>query len=155
MFGIRMNDTGEEGVNVYEAYIDRLPGIHIQTDTPDGIGGRINLFKFSSLSVSNNYYTRNSNLGLLTVNSTWDGETKDSTFIFYPGEPTLYDEVTYLKNNQKFYQYCFNRTSQSTQPGPATDKTFVEGGGGGLSVAVPIANTVLQAAVRRGSDTDY
>ena len=32
---------------------------------------------------------------------------------------------------------------------------FVEGGGGGLSVAVPIANTVLQAAVRRGTELDY
>ena len=32
---------------------------------------------------------------------------------------------------------------------------FVEQGGGGLSVASPIANTVLQAAVRRGSDTEY
>ena len=32
---------------------------------------------------------------------------------------------------------------------------FVEHGGGGLSVAVPIANTVLQAAVRRGTDMDF
>ena len=32
---------------------------------------------------------------------------------------------------------------------------FVEGGGGGLSVAVPIANTVMQAAVRRGTELDY
>ncbi len=32
---------------------------------------------------------------------------------------------------------------------------FVEHGGGGLSVATPIANTVLQAAVRRGTDMEY
>ncbi|MBR2799896.1 MAG: penicillin-binding protein, partial [Oscillospiraceae bacterium] len=32
---------------------------------------------------------------------------------------------------------------------------FVDHGGGGLSVAVPIANTVLQAAVRRGTDMDF
>ena len=32
---------------------------------------------------------------------------------------------------------------------------FVENGGGGLSVATPIANTVLQAAVRRGTDMEY
>ena len=32
---------------------------------------------------------------------------------------------------------------------------FVEQGGGGLSVATPIANTVLQALVRRGTDMEY
>ena len=32
---------------------------------------------------------------------------------------------------------------------------FVENGGGGLSVATPIANTVLQAAMRRGTDMEY
>ena len=32
---------------------------------------------------------------------------------------------------------------------------FVEHGGGGLSVAVPVANTVLQAAVRRGTEMDF
>ena len=32
---------------------------------------------------------------------------------------------------------------------------FVENGGGGLSVASPIANTVLQAALRRGTDMEY
>ena len=32
---------------------------------------------------------------------------------------------------------------------------FVERGGGGLSVATPIANTVLQAAMRRGTDMEY
>ncbi len=32
---------------------------------------------------------------------------------------------------------------------------FVENGGGGLSVASPIANTVLQAAIRRGTDMEY
>ena len=32
---------------------------------------------------------------------------------------------------------------------------FVENGGGGLSVATPIANTVLQALVRRGTDMEY
>ncbi|MBR3585273.1 MAG: penicillin-binding protein, partial [Oscillospiraceae bacterium] len=32
---------------------------------------------------------------------------------------------------------------------------FVEQGGGGLSVATPIANTVLQAAMRRGTDMEY
>ena len=32
---------------------------------------------------------------------------------------------------------------------------FVEQGGGGLSVATPIANTVLQAAMRRGTDMEF
>lgn len=151
---LKDRETEEGGTDRFEDFADALPGIYLQTDTPDGIGGRINLFNFSSLTVSNNYYTRNSNLGLLTVNSTWDGVQKDSTFIFYPGEPDLYDEVTYLNNNQKFYQYCFNRTSQSTQPGPATDKILVEGGGGlkPVILASELQEKTTEAIVAKGGD---
>lgn len=120
----------EDAIDRYDDFVEKLPGIYIQTDTPDGIGGRINLFNFSCLEVSSNYYVRNSNVALLKVNSTWEGVQKDSTFLFVPGEPTFYQESEYLNNNRKFYQYCFNRTSQSTQPGPVTDKILVEGGGG-------------------------
>jgi hypothetical protein len=120
----------DEGIDKYDELIAALPGIHIRTNEPEGIGGRINMFKFSSLSVSNNYYVQNSNFGRLTVNSTWNGVQKDSTFLIIAGEPELYDEEEYVDNNSKFYQYCFNRTTQSTVEGPAMDKVLVEGGGG-------------------------
>ena len=124
------DQLNEDGIDRYKDIVAAMPGIHIRTDAPEGIGGRINMFNLSCLSVSNNYYYRNNNLGMLVVNSTWNGVQKDSTFIIIPGEPELYDEAAYLTNNTKFSQYCFNRTTQSTQSGPATQKVLVEGGGG-------------------------
>ena len=117
-------------INYYQTWIDELPGIYLSMDAPEGNGGRINLFNFSCLSVESNYYVRNSNLGLLTVHSTWDGVAKDSTFIFIPGETAFYDEVTYLSNNTSFDQYCFNRTTHETVEGKAEGNIVVEGGGG-------------------------
>ena len=150
-------DTEEEqGLSRYDDFLERLPGIYLSTDSPDGLGGRINLFNFSCLSVSNNYYTRNNNLGRLTVNSTWNGVQKDSTFLFIPGEPEFYDENYYTNNNLKFYQYCFNRTSQSTQPGPATDKILVEGGGGlkPVILASELQDKTVAAILEKGGDPE-
>ena len=114
----------------FEEFVAKIPGIHLRTDTPDGIGGRINMFDFSCLSVSSNYYVRNNNVGVLKVRSTWNGVQKDSTFLVIPGETELINETEYLTNNTKFYQYCFNRTTQSTTAGPAQGSIMVEGGGG-------------------------
>ncbi|MBQ9702772.1 MAG: hypothetical protein IJV63_07280, partial [Bacteroidales bacterium] len=140
----------------YDEMMDMMPGIYLSTDVPEGLGGRINLFHFSSLSVSNNYYVRNSNVGKLVVNSEWDGERKDSTFLIYPGEPELYDEVEYIDNNTKFYQYCFNRTTQSTIPGAVTDKIYVEGGGGLKPVvrAQELQELTRLAVLAEGGDPD-
>lgn len=145
-----------EGIDLYDSYVEKLPGIYIQTDTPNGIGGRINLFEFPCLEVVNSKYTQNSNLAILKVNSTWDGEAKDSSFVFVPGEPVFYDEVYFTDNNQKFTQYCFNRTSQSTQPGPATDKVLVEGGGGlkPVILASELKEKTSQAIREKGGDPE-
>jgi len=114
----------------YNDYLDALPGIYIETEVPEGNGGRINMFQLSCLSVENNYYYRNSNVGLLKVNSEWNGVRKDSLFMFIPGEAEFVQETNYLSNNQKFAQYSFNRTSHSTAAGAPTNKLLVEGGGG-------------------------
>ncbi|MBQ9410638.1 MAG: hypothetical protein IJU21_03410 [Bacteroidales bacterium] len=114
----------------YKEYVKRLPGIYIETDTPEGEGGRINMFGFSCLSVSNNYYYRNNNVALLKVNAEWNGARKDSTFLFVPGEQSFVDEAGALRNNQKFYQYCFNRTSHSTTECDPGAELLVEGGTG-------------------------
>lgn len=114
----------------YEDYVYALPGIYIETDTPSGIGGRINLIELSCLSVSDGYYTRNNNIGLLTIRSTYDGVRKDTTFLFIPGEPMFYDEATYISEQQKFSQYVLNHCTHETVDGPATDRILIEGGGG-------------------------
>lgn len=114
----------------FDEFVAKIPGIHLRTDVPEGIGGRINMFDFSCLSVSSNYYVRNNNVGVLKVHSTWNGVQKDSTFLVIPGETEFINESEYLTDNTKFYQYCFNRTTQSTTAGPAQEYITVEGGGG-------------------------
>ena len=154
---IRQNVTDAElYLDKYDEIVDMMPGIYLSTDVPEGLGGRINLFHFSSLTVSNNYYVRNNNVGKLVVNSEWDGERKDSTFLVYPGEPELYDEAGYVENNTKFYQYCFNRTTQSTIPGAVTDKIYVEGGGGLKPVvrAQELQKLTRLAVLAEGGDPD-
>ena len=141
-------------INKYSDYIKEVPGIYIETDIPEGIGGRINLFELSILSVSSNYYTRNNNAAMLTVNSSYNGVRKDTTFLFVPGEPTFYDEADYLNNNQKFYQYAFNRTGHEAPEGVAVDEIRIEGGGGLKPVipAAPLREKVVQAISERGGD---
>ena len=150
------DQENEDGIDQYDELIAALPGIHIRTNEPEGLGGRINMFKFSCLSVSSNYYTRNNNFGRLTVNSTWNGVQKDSTFLIVPGEPELYDEATYVNNNTKFYQYCFNRTTQSSVQGPVTDKITVEGGGGlkPVILARELQAKTREAIAAMGGDPD-
>ena len=117
-------------IDMYDDWVEALPGIHLAMDAPEGNGGRINLFDFSCMSVSSGYYLRNNNVGILKVHSTWKGVQKDSSFLFIPGERAFYDEVDYQAKNSKFDQYCFNRTTHSTTAGPAAAELLVEGGGG-------------------------
>lgn len=156
VFRERVKDESVPHIDQYDEYISELPGIHIETDHPTTPGGRINLFKFSALSVSNNQYVRNSNIALLKVNSTWNGVQKDSTFLFVPGEPEFVDEVYYSDNNQKFYQYCFNRTAHTTLEGQATDHIWVEGGGGlkPVILARELQEKTSAAVAREGGKPD-
>ena len=94
-------DRSEDSqVNKYSDFIKAVPGIYIESDKPEGNGGRINLFELSILSVSSNYYYRNNNVATLTVRSTYDGVRKDTSFLFIPGEAGFYDEASYLDNTR-------------------------------------------------------
>ena len=50
--------------------------------------------------------------------------------MFIPGEPEFVDEASAIRNNRKFYQYCFNRTSHSTVETAPGATLLVEGGTG-------------------------
>ena len=139
-------------INKYSDYIKEVPGIYIETDVPEGIGGRINLFNLSVLSVSSNYYYRNNNVATLTVRTTYNGVQKDTSFLFVPGEPAFYNEAEYLENNTKFYQYAFNRTTHEAPEGEAEEDIRIVGGGG-LKPVIPMAplrEKVVAAIVQRG-----
>ena len=141
-------------VDKYDDFVTQVPGICIETEVPTGEGGRINLFNFSCLSVVNNYYQRNNNVGLLTVNSTWDGEQKDSTFMFIPGETEFVDEEAYLEKNTKFSQYCLNTCGHETLARKADDIILVEGGGGLKPVisALELQKKTREAIIEKGGD---
>lgn len=122
----------EDDLDTIPNYLKRFPGIYIETDLPDGDGGRINIFKLSCLSLSSGYYYRNNNGAWLRINSEYDGVRKDTAFFFIPGEYDFYDEVSLLSDNTAFYQYAFNMTSQESQAlkGVGGQNLWVEGGGG-------------------------
>ena len=149
-----VNRSKESPVDRYKEFVKAVPGIYIETDIPEGNGGRINLFELSLLSVSNNYYYRNNNIATLTVNSIYDGVRKDTSFIFIPGEPAFYNEAEYLDKNQKFYQYAFNHTTHEAPEGVAVDDIRIEGGGGLKPVfpMAPIQEKVREAIVARGGN---
>ena len=150
---VLVDRSGSSPVSKYSDFIKEVPGIYITSDIPEGNGGRINLFNLSILSVnSSSYYQRNANSATLTVSAVYDGVRKDTSFLFVPGEPAFYDEATYLANNQKFYQYAFNRTSHEAPEYTASDWIKVEGGGGLKPVfpAAPIQKKVLAAIAAHG-----
>lgn len=139
----------------YEDYTKALPGIYLETDAPQGNGGRINLFQLSCLSVnSNGYYTRNNNIALLTIRSTYNGVRKDTTFLFIPGEPMFYDEAAYLNDQKKFSQYALNLCTHETTEGPAAEQILIEGGGGLKPVisAKEMREGTLKAIQAQGGD---
>lgn len=141
---------------VFDKYVALVPGIHIAMDEPSGIGGRINLFDLSVMSVSSSQYYLNGNVGVLKVRSTWDGVAKDSTFYFVPGEMSFVDEQYYVDENQKFYQYAFNRTTHSTTETAPAANMYVEGGGGLKPVisAKELREKTLQAITAKGGSPE-
>ena len=148
----------ESGLNAYlkqrmKEYVKVLPGIFIETDIPAGNGGRITLFDLSCLSVSDNYYTRNNNVAILTLHSSWKGVEKDSTFLFIPGEPSFFDESQYILDNERFYQYAYNFTGHETAEGKAGATWRIEGGGGLKPVvkAAELKEKTLAEIAKRGS----
>lgn len=151
---VLMDQSEKATVNKYAEYITAVPGIYIETDVPQGIGGRINLFNLSVLSVNDSYYYRNNNVATLTVRSSYDGERKDTTFLFIPGEPIFYDEGKYLKDNKLFYQYAFNHTTHEAPEGMADKNIYIEGGGGLKPVfpMAPLVEKVKDAIVSRGGN---
>ena len=148
--------VSENGVDRYQDFIQALPGIHLSVDAPEGNGGRINLFELSCLTVASSQYTRNNNVAVLTVNSTWGSETspRDSSFLFIPGEIEFVDEQTYVSNNTKFYQYAFNRTTHATEDCMPTGNILVEGGCGLKPVirAEEIRRKTAESIIAKGGD---
>lgn len=118
-----------------DTFFEKFPGLYIYTDSPSSTGGRINSFDVQMNYNSKSYYLE-SNFGELSINSIFDEEkgAVDTTFFFYYGalEFNPLDSLVTEYSNGTFPQYAINISTHESRPlsGKATDKIYLEGGGG-------------------------
>lgn len=111
-------------------YLKLIPGIYIETETPAGTGGRINMFDLDLEFDSSSYIS--GNYAELKITADYgDRKQVDTSFIFF------YGPSDFIKSGSTEIptQYAFNGSSHASEshynPGvPATDKILVEGGCG-------------------------
>lgn len=133
-FGQKYLDAIEEvGVDDIDKFFERCPGIYIESAAPAGEGGRINMFKVQ-LDYNSEYQYIQGNYARMRYSAEFDGERKDTTLMFYYGVTEFHDIDSLLTNSGtgSFPQYSLNLTSQESEDkvGQATDRIYVEGGGG-------------------------
>lgn len=90
-----------------DEYLKRFPGIFIETNEPEGNGGRINTYGFQ-LGYDNQTKYILGNFAKLCINSEYDGVRKDTTFFFYMGAPEYINIDTLFKDYStgNFPQYA-------------------------------------------------
>jgi len=132
-FGEKYMSMTTEDLEDIDSYLEKFPGIYIDTDAPVGNGGRINMFTLQ-LGYNSKYYYIDGNYAKLNFRSTYDGVCKDTTFFYYFGADDLYDVDSLLNNagDSKFPQYCYDLAGHETRSmeGRAGKEIKIEGGGG-------------------------
>lgn len=111
-------------------YLKLVPGIYMETDSPSGIGGRINMFDLALEFDSNSYIS--GNYAELKVTADYgDRKQVDTSFIFF------YGPSDFIKSGSTEIpvQYAFNGSTHASEPTykggvAAADKIYVEGGCG-------------------------
>ena len=111
-------------------YLKLVPGIYMETEAPEGLGGRINMFDLALEFDSNSYIS--GNYAELKITADY-GERKgvDTSFVFiYGPSDFLTPGSTKIPT-----QYAFNGSTHASEPlytggVAATDKIYVEGGCG-------------------------
>lgn len=121
-------------------YLKKFPGIYLTCEAPAGNGGRFNFFTLGVgyTTDGSTYFYMTGNYAQLSFTSTYDGEVKDTSFLFYYSPPEFQDLDSLVSEEATIPQYAFNVTSQETRAkaGRATDKVLIEGGGG-LKPVIP------------------
>lgn len=122
---------GAEERDSLGCYLEKVPGIYIETENQTVQGGRINMFGLA-LKTSDGYI--DANYAELKISAKYDGVLKDTLFVFYFGPSEL------LKEGVSSYptQYAFNASTNTSveadflEKWNAGDKThiYVEGGSG-------------------------
>jgi hypothetical protein len=111
-------------------YLKHVPGIYIEAETPQGYGGRINMFDIALEFDTNGYIS--GNYAELKITADYgDRKQVDTSFIF------IYGPSDFIPTGSSSVpsQYAFNGSTHAsdalyTEGVPASDKIFVEGGCG-------------------------
>lgn len=132
-FGQKYLSITKDDLKDINTFLQRFPGIYLESETPTRDGGRINIFELQ-LGYNSDYQYIEGNYAKLRYNAEYNGVRKDTTLLFYYGADKFYDIDSLLQHSSKgkFPQYALNLSSHSTSElqGPAADKIYVEGGGG-------------------------
>ena len=160
-FGEKYLKITPDDIKDMKTYLSKFPGIYLETDIPDGEGGRINMLDLQ-MSYDKQNKVVDGNIATLFYSAEFDGVRKDTTLSFYFGPPEFFDLDSLFKaygtngNTGTFPQYALNVTGQDTRDrtGDAQDKIWIEGGGGLKPVisARSLKRQVEAAIVAAGGD---
>ena len=155
-FGRKYLQITKEDVSDMKKFIEKFPGIYIESDVPEGDGGRINMLDVQlSYDAQNKYVS--GNFARLRYSAVFDGVRKDTVMIFYYGAADFFDmDSLFNAYTGTFPQYCLNLTGQQTRDrvGEAGETLWVEGGGGlkPMISAKTLKHQVEQAIAAVGGD---
>lgn len=115
-------------------YVKVLPGIYLSVDDQTSTGGRINLFNLS-IEIQDSYYISGSYAELKFTSTYGTRENVDTSFLFFFGaqDMSIYQEAESMyANDTRTPQYALNLSVHQTGtiPETASDRIYVEGGGG-------------------------
>lgn len=156
-YGKKYFDITSEDLQDMSSYLKKFPGIFIETDSPAGEGGRIDMFKLQ-LDYNSSYGYIQGNYAKLSFSGEYDGERRDSSFLFYYGADKFYDLDSLFKASStgSFPQYALNLSAQETESsvGYAEDEIKIEGGGGLKPVisAKELKRMAEEAIISKGGD---
>lgn len=155
-FGKKYLQLTKDDVADMKTFLSRFPGIYIESDLPEGDGGRINMLDVQLSYDANNKYVKG-NYATLHYSAELNGVRKDTVMIFYYGAADFFDiDSLFNAYTGTFPQYCLNVTGQQTRDraGDAEETIWVEGGGGLKPVisARSLKRQVEQAISAAGGD---
>ena len=140
-FAQKFMDIKQEDLKDMDTYLAKYPGIYLETEAPEGDGGRINMYDLQ-LDYEDNYLS--SCFAELSFKAKYKGVEKDTAFLFYFGAADFFDIDSLLTSASVGYlpQTCLNVSGQSevskSKVGSVGEYYTIEGGGG-LKPMIPAA----------------
>ena len=155
-FGKKYLQITADDVKDMKTYLAKFPGIYLETDAPESGSGRINMLDVQ-LSYDANYTSVMGNYATLNYSAEFNGVRKDTSLIFWYGATDFFDmDSLFNSYTGTFPQYALNQTGQQTREkaGVATDKIWIEGGGGLKPVisAIGLKRKVEEVISKAGGD---